>query len=222
METFTVSDVKKILPSLMAFAMSLSGNTDRAKDLVQEAVTRAYANQDTFRSGTNLAAWLFTILRNQFRSEYRKRRREVEDTAGIHAATLIERPSQLHNIEFQEVLEVVGELSPEQHQALLLVAVGFSYEEAANRCGCAVGTVKSRVNRARTSLAAILETRAGQADHNLTRANKPRGKKPSLVLIAQPMQPASSVTVEFDWGSLLLSHTHEFPDGSVAEVFVAM
>jgi len=74
------------VPSLRAFAISLSGNVDRADDLVQETLLRAMANIDSFQEGTNLSAWLFTILRNLFRSEYRKRRREVEDTDGSYAS----------------------------------------------------------------------------------------------------------------------------------------
>src|SRR5246500_113272 len=88
------------LPSLRAFAISLSGNVDRADDLVQETLLRALANIDSFEPGTNLPAWLFTILRNLFRSEYRKRRREVEDAEGSYAKTLKTQPSQTIHIEF--------------------------------------------------------------------------------------------------------------------------
>ena len=73
------------VPSLRAFAISLSGNVDRADDLVQETLLRAIANIDSFEPGSNLPAWLFTILRNLFRSDYRKRRREVEDAEGTYA-----------------------------------------------------------------------------------------------------------------------------------------
>src|SRR6476659_421534 len=90
------------LPSLRAFAISLSGNVDRADDLVQETLLRALANIDSFEPGTNLPAWLFTILRNLFRSEYRKRRREVEDSDGRFAETLKTHPEQNSHIEFQE------------------------------------------------------------------------------------------------------------------------
>src|ERR1022692_3428232 len=122
------------VPSLRAFAISLCGNVDRADDLVQETLLRALANIDSFQPGTNMAAWLFTILRNHFRSEYRKRRREVEDGEGRYAETL-----------------------KTQREALVLVgASGFSYEEAAHICECAVGTIKSRVNRARTRLAELM------------------------------------------------------------------
>src|ERR1044072_5089894 len=82
------------VPSLRAFAISLSGNVDRADDLVQETLLRAMANIDSFQPGTNMSAWLFTILRNLFRSEYRKRRREGEDTEGAHAARPKRQPGQ--------------------------------------------------------------------------------------------------------------------------------
>jgi len=143
-----------VVPSLRAFAMSLCGSLDRADDLVQETLTRAIANIDSFEPGTNMSAWLFTILRNLFRSEYRKRRREVEDGDGRHAETLKSHPEQPGRLEFEELRNALARLPADQREALILVgASGFSYEEAAAICGCAVGTIKSRVNRARTRLA---------------------------------------------------------------------
>ena len=143
--------------SLRAFAISLCGNVDRADDLVQETLLRALANIDSFEPGSNMPAWLFTILRNLFRSEYRKRRREVEDAEGTYAQTLKSQPEQSSRIEFQEFRAALAKLPPDQREALILVgASGFSYEEAAQICGCAVGTIKSRVNRARVRLAEML------------------------------------------------------------------
>jgi RNA polymerase sigma-70 factor, ECF subfamily len=145
------------VPSLRAFAISLSGNVDRADDLVQETLLRALVNIDSFEPGTNLSAWLFTILRNLFRSEYRKRRREVEDGDGTYAESLKSQPEQEARVEFREFRTALAKLPPDQREALILVgASGFSYEEAANICGCAVGTIKSRVNRARTRLAELM------------------------------------------------------------------
>jgi len=145
------------LPNLRAFAISLSGNVDRADDLVQETLVRALTHIDHFTPGTNLAAWLFTILRNQFRSEYRKRRREVEDVDGQHSATLKTPPPQMSQVEFGELKEALAKLPDDQREALVLVgASGFSYEEAADICGCAVGTIKSRVNRGRNRLAELM------------------------------------------------------------------
>src|SRR5579862_3643962 len=150
-------DILASVPSLRAFAISLSGNGDRADDLVQETLLRALANIDSFQPGTNMSAWLFTILRNHFRSEYRKRRREVEDSDGRYAETLKSQPEQHGQVEFREFREALALLPPDQREALVLVgASGFSYEEAANICGCAVGTIKSRVNRARTRLAELM------------------------------------------------------------------
>ena len=94
-------DILASVPSLRAFAISLSGNGDRADDLVQETLLRAIANIDSFQPGTNMSAWMFTILRNLFRSEYRKRRREVEDTDGSYAESLKSHPEQASRLEFQ-------------------------------------------------------------------------------------------------------------------------
>ena len=145
------------VPSLRAFAISLCGNVDRADDLVQETLLRALANIDSFQPGTNMSAWLFTILRNHFRSEYRKRRREVADSDGSYADSMKTQPEQSSRVEFEEFREALVKLPGDQREALILVgASGFSYEDAANICGCAVGTIKSRVNRARTRLADLL------------------------------------------------------------------
>ena len=145
------------VPSLRAFAISLCGTVDRADDLVQETLLRALANIHSFQPGTNMSAWLFTILRNLFRSEYRKRRREVADSDGSYAAQLKAHPEQDGKIEFREFRDALQKLPDEQREALILVgASGFSYEEAANICGCAVGTIKSRVNRARSRLSDLL------------------------------------------------------------------
>jgi RNA polymerase sigma-70 factor (ECF subfamily) len=150
------------VPRLRAFAVSLSGNVDRADDLVQETLVRALNSIDSFRPGTNLAAWLFTILRNHFRSEYRKRRREVEDADGRHTDSLRSQPEQMGHIELAEFKAALAQLPPDQREALVLVgASGFSYEEAADICGCAVGTIKSRLNRARTRLAELMQVESG-------------------------------------------------------------
>ena len=150
-------DILASVPSLRAFAISLSGNGDRADDLVQETLLRALANIDSFQPGSNLAAWLFTILRNLFRSDYRKRRREVEDADGSYAKTLKTQPAQNAHLEFEEFRAALEKLPQDQREALILVgASGFSYEDAAAICGCAVGTIKSRVNRARSKLSPLL------------------------------------------------------------------
>src|SRR5436305_9600296 len=151
--------MRAAVPSLRAFAISLSGNVDRADDLVQETLLRAMANIESFQPGTNMSAWLFTILRNLFRSEHRKRRREVEDPDGNYADTLTSPPEQQGRVEFEELRVALAKLAPDQREAIILVgASGFSYEEAAAICDCAVGTIKSRVNRARIRLAELLAT----------------------------------------------------------------
>jgi RNA polymerase sigma-70 factor (ECF subfamily) len=145
------------VPALRAFAMSLCRDVDRADDLVQATLLKAWAHIDSFEAGTNMAAWLFTILRNGFNSEYRKHRREVADVDGVYAASLTSPPEQEAHIELEEFREALGQLPVEQCEALVLVgASGFSYEQAAEICGCAVGTIKSRVNRARSKLVEIM------------------------------------------------------------------
>jgi len=145
------------VPSLRAFAISLSRSVDRADDLVQETLLRATANISSFRPGTNMPAWLFTILRNQFRSEYRKRRREVEYADGTYTESLTSAPGQHSHLALKELATALAKLPLVQREALLLVgASGFSYDEAAAICGTPVGTIKSRTNRARTLLAELL------------------------------------------------------------------
>jgi RNA polymerase sigma-70 factor (ECF subfamily) len=145
------------VPRLRAFAISLSGKVDRADDLVQETLLRAIANINSFTPGTNMSAWLFAILRNLFRSEFRKRRREVEDADGKYSDSLESPPGQHSSVEFKELSDALAKLPFVQREALVLVgASGFSYEEAAAICGTAVGTIKSRVSRARWRLAELL------------------------------------------------------------------
>ena len=146
-------DLLAALPGLRAFAHSLAANSAQAEDLVQEAVLKAWANQHRFQPGTNFNAWLFTILRNQFYSDCRKRKREVEDGDGAAAGQLIALPAQEHGIELQKVWTKLARLPPSQREALLLVgAQGMTYEAAADLMGCQIGTVKSRVSRARAFL----------------------------------------------------------------------
>ncbi|MGT2479226.1 sigma-70 family RNA polymerase sigma factor (plasmid) [Methylobacterium oryzae CBMB20] len=145
------------LPGLRAFALSLVGDASRADDLVQETVLRAWARQDLFIPGSNLKAWLCTILRNQFYTECRKRKREIEDVNGAAAAQLTAPAAQEHGSDLQIVWAHIGKLPELQREALLLVgAQGLTYEAAAEVMGCQTGTVKSRVSRARALLVAHL------------------------------------------------------------------
>lgn len=147
-----------IIPSLRAFARTLVNDRDRADDLVQETILKALSNLDRFQIGTNIRAWLFTILRNSFFSELRKQRREVADSDGKYAAQLTTRATQIDKVELRDFRRALLKLPSEQREALMLVGpAGFSYEEAATICGCAVGTIKSRVNRGRNRLTEMIE-----------------------------------------------------------------
>ncbi len=141
------------IPALRAFAFSLTYDLDRSDDLVQDTLVRAWIKADSFRRGTSLTAWLFTILRNLFYSEQRKRKREVEDADGAHAARLASLPEQEVRMEMAQFQDALNLLPHAQREALILVgAQSFTYEEAAEICGVAVGTIKSRVSRARVRL----------------------------------------------------------------------
>jgi RNA polymerase sigma-70 factor, ECF subfamily len=144
------------MPNLRAFAISLCGDSHTANDLVQETLLKAWSNQTKFESGTNMKAWLFTILRNTYFSEFRKTRREVQDD-DFHASKLWTPANQIAYLEVVDMQRALMRLTADQREALLLVgAEGLSYEEAASISGCAVGTIKSRVNRARTRLTELL------------------------------------------------------------------
>lgn len=144
-------------PALRAFARSLCGNADRANDLVQDTYVRALVNLDKFQPGTNMAAWLAVILRNQYYSECRKRAREVEDVDGAYASTLACEADQSARLEHEELWKAVLELPSDIQQAVILVVANdATYEEAAAACRCAVGTIKSRMHRARARLATQL------------------------------------------------------------------
>jgi RNA polymerase sigma-70 factor, ECF subfamily len=152
-----VNGVLASVTSLRAFAISLTRDAEKAEDLVQETVLRAIRKQEQFVAGTNIQAWLFTILRNQFCSDHRKSLREVEDGDGSYAATMIAPPDQDDRIMIHDLEAALHKLPEGQREAILLVgADGLSYEEAAQVLGCAVGTVKSRVNRARSCLAELM------------------------------------------------------------------
>ncbi|AWN42694.1 sigma-70 family RNA polymerase sigma factor [Methylobacterium durans] len=146
-----------MLPDLRAFAMSLVPDAARADDLVQETLVRAWAAQDRFLPGSNLKAWAFTILRNQFYSECRKTKREVEDADGVMAGTLTAPAAQEHGTDLRTIWTHIAKLPAVQREALLLVgAQGLTYEAAAEVIGCQTGTVKSRVSRARSLLTSLL------------------------------------------------------------------
>jgi RNA polymerase sigma-70 factor, ECF subfamily len=153
----------KALPNLRAFAVSLCGNVERADDLVQETMLKAFKNIDSFEEGTNLKAWLFTILRNTYFSDRRRLKREVEDADGIHASRMAVHPEQDGHMAMRELQDALKLLPDDQREALILVcAAGMSYEEAAEISGCAIGTIKSRVNRARAKLSELMGITSAQ------------------------------------------------------------
>lgn len=144
-------------PQLRAYAMSLSRSADKSDDLVQETLLRAISKVDTFRPGTNLGAWLTTILRNCYLSDLRRRRHEVEDADGCYSETLRAAPEQEGHMEYREFCSALRAIPFDQREALMLVgAAGLSYEDTATLCRTTTGTIKSRINRARSRLAALL------------------------------------------------------------------
>ncbi|MCC1493868.1 RNA polymerase sigma factor [Cognatishimia sp. F0-27] len=151
-------EIVEHLGSMRAFAMSLTRNSALADDMVQDALEKAWTNIEKFQPGTNMRAWLFTILRNTYYSHHRKRRREVEDKDGDMSAGLAQKPDHDGRLQMRDFSQAFGTLPEEQREALVLVgAGGFSYEEAAETCGVAIGTIKSRVNRGRARLAELMD-----------------------------------------------------------------
>jgi RNA polymerase sigma-70 factor, ECF subfamily len=148
-----------LIPQLRAFARTLCGDPAAADDLAQDAMLKAWAARATFAMGTNMKAWTFMILRNQFYSEKRRSWRQSQLDQDVAERTLVAVDDPEAPVALDELRQGLAMLPPEQREALILVgAGGFAYEEAAAICDCAVGTVKSRVSRARRALQEILET----------------------------------------------------------------
>lgn len=147
------------IPNLRAFAVSLTQRAQHADDLVQDTLVKALANLDKFQAGTNMKAWLFTILRNSFYNDVRYQKyHQTAPLDDVSPANLKALASQEKYIEFKDVIRGMGELAPEQREAVILIAAeGLSYEEAAEICGCPIGTVKSRLSRARQRLTDFLQ-----------------------------------------------------------------
>lgn len=157
-------EIINYLSPLRAFGISLTKSTSAADDLVQDTIVKAWRHIDKFQTGTNMQAWLFTILRNTFYSERRKHRREVPDPDGLHAASLFELPAHDGTLALRDFHRAFLKLSAEHREVLMLVgASGFSTEQAAEMIGVAVGTVKSRTSRARKRLAELLGMDAPEA-----------------------------------------------------------
>ena len=147
-----------LVPNLRAFARSLTRDVPRADDLVQDTLVKAMTNKEKFVPGTNLRAWTFTIMRNTFYNDRAKVLRESEDPEGDLSAQLSVKPDHDGRLQFGEFKAAFAQLSDERREALSLVgALGLSYEEAADTCGVAIGTMKSRVGRARKELATLMK-----------------------------------------------------------------
>jgi RNA polymerase sigma-70 factor, ECF subfamily len=171
-------------------ALKLSANPHRAEDLVQATLLKAWINRDRFQPGSNLRAWLFTILRNTFFSELRKYRLEVEDVDDAAARAQSEAPRQEDAVALRELMAAMATLPDAQRRPIILTgAFGYSQLEASDACGCTIGTIKSRVSRGRAVLSRILAhdeiLSAAQASGNRTMGSYPANSTthPSVGLI---------------------------------------
>lgn len=148
----------EVIPHLRAFARGLCGRPDMADDLVQETLLKAWAAQERFEPGTSMRAWTFVILRNAYLTDMRRNRFRGEYDESVAERILTAPAAQEEPMHLSDMHRALLTLPPERREALLLVgAGGFSYEEAADICGCAVGTIKSRVGRARAALTTMIE-----------------------------------------------------------------
>jgi len=149
-------DLTALIPRMRGFARSMCGNPTAGDDLTQDVLVKAWAHQATYKPGTNLKAWVYMIMRNQFYSEKRRAWRNVPLDQQVAEATLVATSNPDAVIELDELRRAMARLPDEQREALILVAAGgCSYEEVAEMCACALGTIKSRVSRARDRLALI-------------------------------------------------------------------
>lgn len=162
-ERLPLDQLTDLVPELRAAALGLCRNHAWADDLTQDTLLKAWSHAAQYEPGTNFRGWMFTILRNTFLTSVRRRKREVEDPDGALALRLTTAARQEHVLEVSDVLRLLGRLSDDQRQAVLLVGPdGFSYQQAAERCGCAIGSIKSRVSRARRRLLRELEGTSGE------------------------------------------------------------
>ncbi len=176
-----------VIPHLRAFGRSLSGNRDTADDLVQETLLKAWAARKRFRAGTNMRAWTFIILRNLFLSQMRRARFKGEWDDLVAEKTLAAPASQDRHVDLSDMQRALLMLPQTQREALILVgAGGFAYEEAAEICGVAVGTIKSRVARGRTALEDLMS-----GNRLPTRASGPENSESALNQILQEVDNLS-------------------------------
>ena len=152
------SELTGVIPHLRAFARGLCGRPDYADDLVQDTMLKAWSARERFTAGTSMRAWTFVILRNVYLTEMRRNRFRGDYDESVAERIMVEPAGQEAPIHLSDMHRALMQLAPERREALLLVgAGGFSYEEAAGIAKCAVGTMKSRVARARASLGTMLE-----------------------------------------------------------------
>lgn len=152
-----LASVLALAPNLQAYATNLARDRSAAEDLVQETILKALTNREKFAEGSNLKAWLFTILRNKFLSDIRRGARiSINSELLENERAPATPPRQEHALLLQEVTASMGRLPRTLRRALIIVgAEGHTYEQAARMEGCAIGTIKSRVSRARTALARL-------------------------------------------------------------------
>ncbi len=170
-ENLFKQELTALIPHLRAFARSLCGNATLADDVAQDAMLKAWKSRDKFKPGSNLKAWTFTILRNQFYSIKRRSWRATSLDKEVAEQTIVAKSDQEKVVELNELRRGLDSLKDDQREALILVgASGMSYEEAAEVCGCAVGTIKSRVSRARKELELIMKNASFENEADDVRA----------------------------------------------------
>lgn len=191
-------DLAALIPQMRAFARSLCSDRARSDDLAQDALASAWRHRSAYTPGTNLRAWVFRILRNQFYSDHRRSWRTTQLDPAFAEQTLVAVSNPVAVLELDDVRRAMMGLPDEQREALTLIGVaGLSYEEAGEICGCAVGTLKSRVSRARQRLLATL-TGKRPIDHNRVAG----GVMASMVAHAEYLRarsgaPAKAACLEF-------------------------
>jgi RNA polymerase sigma-70 factor, ECF subfamily len=187
--------------ALRRFALRLTHHDARADDLVQETFLKAWTCRLQFSPGTDLRRWLFTILRNAFYSDLRKHRREVEDVDGKMAARLHEEAAQDHAVELNELIGAIARLPEIYRRPLVLMgAYGFSQMEAADACGCTVGTIKSRVSRGRSNLSQAFGRESPDA-----MAGHPRLPPLAALPVARRLAPKPANGVPPPWQGFAMS-----------------
>jgi RNA polymerase sigma-70 factor (ECF subfamily) len=172
------AEVLALIPAMRAYATALTGSRDKADDVVQESLFNAFRARAQFTGGTNLRAWLFRIVRNRFLNVVHSQRHEVEDADGVFAGSLTSAPSQEAGLDYAALLAALGKLRPEHRDMLSLLATGSDYEEIVEISGLPMGTVKSRIHRARLALLAVLGDGGPAVAHGRAawrRLSRPRG-----------------------------------------------